>query len=106
MDTRDLRMAARAFAVAEKNHFEPPHYEEVETPQIAEYRTPEFIKDEALVEGIASLDTPNALYELLAKHLDSNQSSEAYAQDALRVMDILVRQTKSYIEHVEDFKTN
>lgn len=95
-----------AYTTLEKNYLEPPHYEEVETPQIEAYRTPEFIKDEALIEGIALPDTPYDLYILVAKNLGNNQYNEAYIRDAIRVMDILKRQTESYIEYVEDFKTN
>lgn len=95
-----------AYTKLENTYLEPPSRTKAEVIQLAEYRTPKFIKDEALIEGINSLDTPDALFELIAKNLDSNQSSETYMQDALRVMDILVRQTESYIEYVEDFKTN
>lgn len=66
-----------------------------------DYRTAEFIKDEALVEGLQALDTPDALYELLNESRDLPAWDVKRISNAGRIQDILLRQIETYTQYAE-----
>lgn len=65
------------------------------------YRSAEFIKDEALVEGLQALDTPDALYELLNESRDLPAWDVKRISNAGRIQDILLRQIETYTQYAE-----